>query len=133
MPAAQFGVALAQNLASNYNMQESQMNSVLTSIVLCLMAQTAAAQCVTTVATSPHCVTTVSAPPLAKPRQGGELIKSAAAGTHDAPAIRQASATAAATPGAGGEDQPGRTGPAMVLVAVAVMTAIAVRRGTSSR
>jgi hypothetical protein len=125
MHAAQFEVPLAQNLASNYNIQESQMHKLLTSVALCLLAQTAAAQCV---------ATTVSAPPLAQPRQGGELIKSAAAGTHDAPAIRTVSAPAAATPGAaGGEEPPRRTGSAMLLAAVAVMSAIALRRGTSDR
>lgn len=124
MHTAQFEVPLAQNLASNYNIQESQMHKLLTSVALCLLAQMAVAQC----------VTTVSAPPLAQPRQGGELIKSAAAGTHDAPAIRTVSApVAAATGTAGGEEPPRRTGSAMLLVAVAVMSAIALRRGTSDR
>jgi hypothetical protein len=124
MHAAQFEVPLAQNLASNYNIQESQMHKLLTSVALCLLAQAAAAQC----------VTTVSAPPLAPARLGGELIKSAAAGTHDAPAIRTVSAPAAATTGAAeGEEQPRRTGSAMLLAAVAVMSAIALRRGTSDR
>jgi hypothetical protein len=124
MRAAQFAVPLAQNLASNYNIQESQMHKLLTSVALCLLAQTAVGQC----------VTTVSAPPLAQARQGGELIKSAAAGTHDAPAIRTVAAPAAAPSGAAGdEEQPRRTGSAMLLVAVAVMSAIALRRGTSGR
>jgi hypothetical protein len=123
-PAPLFEVAVAQNLASNYNFRESRMHSLLTSIVLCLFAQTAVAQCVATAAT----------PAVAQVRQAGELIKTAAAGTHGEPTIRNVSAPAAARAGgADGDEQPRRTGPAMVLVAVAVMSAIALRRGASGQ
>lgn len=97
------------------------MHSLLASIVLCLAAQTAAAQC-------------VAAAPAVPARQGGELIATAAAGTRDAPSMHRVSATAGrAQAQATDDDHPRRTGPALVLTAVAIMSAIALRRAGMPR
>lgn len=98
------------------------MHRLLTSIIFCLVAHTAAAQCVAAV------------PPAAPARQGGELISMAAASTHDAPSIRKVSATAARAQAQATDDgQPRRTGPGMMLTAVAIMSAIALRRAWMPR
>lgn len=121
------------------------MDKLLTSIFLCLLANAAAAQCVGDAPASAMqarpgaamIVRTTAAPAgaapadTAPPRKAGgpELIKTAAAGPRDVPAMRQ-SAISASRPktDAAGDEQPRRTGPAMLLAALAVMTAIALRR-----
>ena len=58
-------------------------------------------------------------------RQGPELITAAAAVTHDGPSTTQpAPARTRGTPG----ERPRRAGPAMLLAALALMSAIALRR-----
>jgi hypothetical protein len=98
------------------------MNSLLTSIVLCFAAHTATAQCV------------VTAPPVAavQARPGGELIKTAAAGTRDAPGVRQVSAGPQARVTTSDDEHPRRTAAAMLLAALALMSGIALRRGGAS-
>lgn len=104
--------------------------TAVTAIVVCILAQTVSAECITTAATkSPH-PTAVSEPvsagaaaAKAQPgtRASGELIKTAAAGTRDdAPPVVQ-SATH-------GQDHPRRGGTAMLLAALALMSGIALRR-----
>lgn len=120
------------------------MLRLLTSIVLCLVAQLAAAQGAS--ATTPLVAqvhpstglirTTGAATPDAAQRPkaaGGELIKTAAAGPREV-AMRQ-SATASGPPQsqAADEEHPRRTGPAMLIAALAAMTAIALRRSGGSR
>jgi hypothetical protein len=101
------------------------MHTLLPSIVFCVLAQTAAAQCV-----NPAAATPVSAP--AHPT--AELISTAAASTRDAPPLRRTSVvteSAKATPGSGDEPRrPTRT--AMLLAAVALMSGIALRRASAS-
>lgn len=97
------------------------MRSPVIAIVLCIFSAAASAQCV------------AQAPLAAAVRPGGELIKTAAAGTREralpaddgVPAIRETAAAAKR-----GEDQPPRraAGPAMLLAALAVMSGIALRR-----
>lgn len=92
------------------------MRSTVTAVVLCTFAAAAAAQCI------------AQAPVADAAQPGAELIKSAAAGTHQQPlplddVVRQ-TATAAKT----GENHPRRGGPAMLLAAVALMSGIALRR-----
>lgn len=140
--AALSATSLAQNFTSTFrHFRETQMHRLLTSIVLCLVAHAAAAQCVDTtpLAAQVHSgarvirtsATTATAP-LPKP-SGGDLIKTAAAGPRDV-AMRQSPPV----PGPpkpqspGEEDQPRRTGPAMLIAALAVMTAIALRRSGGS-
>lgn len=117
------------------------MHQLLTSIVLCLVAHTAAAQCVDTtpLAAQVHSgagmirtSATSAAAPLPKPA-GGDLIKTAAAGPREV-AMRQSPSVSGPpkTPAAEEEDQPRRTGPAMLIAALAVMTAIALRRSGGS-
>ena len=140
VPAA---TAAAQNFASTFqHSRETQMHRLLTSIVLCVVAHTAAAQCVDTtpLAARVHSgaglvrtSATSGAAPLPKPA-GGDLIKTAAAGPRDV-AMRQ-SPSISGPPKAGtvgeDEDEPRRTGPAMLIAALAVMTAIALRRSGGS-
>lgn len=137
------GTSLAQNFTSTFqHSRETQMHQLLTSIVLCLVAQTAAAQCVdaTPMAAQVHSgaglirtSATAGATPLAPPA-GRDLIKTAAAGPRDV-AMRQ-SPSVSGPPKAGtvgeDEDEPRRTGPAMLIAALAVMTAIALRRSGGS-
>jgi hypothetical protein len=88
------------------------MYSSLTAVVLCICSQAALAQC-------------VDSRPVGGAVRGGELITTAAAGTHDAAPIaleKSASATA------GEEETHRRGGPAMLLAALALMSGIALRR-----
>jgi hypothetical protein len=109
------------------------MYSPLTAVVLCLFTQVALAQCIDS---RPVALDSRQGAELAKKgktapmpvagavRPSGELIKTAAAGTHDGSAIaREASARATA-----GEEPPRRGGPAMLLAALALMSGIALRR-----
>jgi hypothetical protein len=85
----------------------------LTAVVLCIFSQAALAQCVD------------SRPVAGTVRTGGELITTAAAGTHDVPPIaREDSASGSAGEG----EQHRRGGPAMLLAALALMSGIALRR-----
>lgn len=113
------------------------MHSSLTAIVLCLCAQVATAQCVDSapvandarmgaevIKTSAKAVVATPTPT----RQGGELIKTAAAGTRtptgprEQPVVRD-NATMKAD-----EEHPPRSGTAMLLAALALMSGIALRR-----
>jgi len=115
------------------------MYSSLTAVVLCIFAQTALAQCVDSrpvaLDTRPDAeivkkTKTAPMPVAGAVRPGGELIKTAAAGTHDTlPITREVSAGAAA----GEEESPRRSGPAMLLAALALMSGIALRRYTSNQ
>lgn len=145
MKTALSATALPQNFTLSFQTsRETQMHRLLTSIVLCLVAHTAAAQGVT--GSTPVAVqvdsgaalvvasATTGAAPLPKPKPaGGDLIKTAAASPRDV-AIRQSpSVSGPAKPQAADEeDQPRRTGPAMLIAALAVMTAIALRRSGGS-
>lgn len=111
------------------------MHSSLTAGLLCIFAQAAAAQCVDTtlagIARQPS--ETVTAPTMAAPavaRPGGELIKTAAAATRGAPpAPREAAQVARLAPsGQAEEDHQPRSGKAMLLAALALMSGIALRR-----
>lgn len=111
------------------------MHSSLTAVVLCIFAQSALAQCVDS---GPVAVDTRQGTEMVKKtkaapmpvagtvRPGGELIKTAAAGTHDAPAVVARETPAKAT--SGDEEPPRRGGPAMLLAALALMSGIALRR-----
>lgn len=112
------------------------MYSSLTAAVLCIVTPAAAAQCVAPVPVAQHARPSADlikktgktvAPARAAPNAGGELIKTAAASTHDAvrSAPRSAPAAAAAAPE---EDPHRRGGPAMLLAALALMSGIALRR-----
>lgn len=97
------------------------MRSTFIAIVLCVFAAAAAAQCVVLPTAA-----TVAAKPIGEVAQGGELIRSAVAGTHDeAAAVR-----VQAHPARGGEngDNDSRTGPALLFAALALMSGIALRR-----
>ena len=112
------------------------MHSSLTAMVLCVFAQTAAAQCLdTTPFAGPArqanaVVKTSTGVAHTAPRSGGDLIKTAAAGTRDAPVtadeVAPDSLSTQAAP-AGSDHQP-RSGKAMLLAAVAVMSGSALRR-----
>ena len=116
--------------------EDSQMHSSLTAIVLCIFAQTVAAQCVDTAPLAQAArsgsaminTSKVMAPAAA--RFGGELITTAAAGTHDAARRTHETPQAArSTPTApANEDDRPRSGTAMLLAAVALMSGIALRR-----
>jgi hypothetical protein len=124
------------------------MHNLLTSIVLCFLAQAASAQCLNVPAT----------PVTAAARPGVELIATAAADTRDAPLMRHTAAvsgdapvmrTTAAVSGDGpvmrqtaattrskpqpndGEEHRRPTG-AMLLAALALMSGIALRRASAS-
>ena len=110
------------------------MYSSLTAVVLCIVSQGALAQCVDSrpaaLDTRPDAELakksrTAPIPTAGAVRTGGELITTAAAGTHDAaPIAREDSASAIA-----GEGEPARRGgPAMLLAALALMSGIALRR-----
>jgi hypothetical protein len=96
------------------------MYRLLTPIILCLVAHTAAAQCV---AAAPPAATAAAT----SARKGAELITTAAAGTRDAPSMHKVS-TAAGRAQATDDEHPRRTGPAMLFTALAIMSAIALRR-----
>jgi hypothetical protein len=100
------------------------MHTLLPSIVFCVLAQTAAAQCVNPATAAP-------ANPQAHPT--AELISTAAASTRDAPALHRTSVTetAKASPG-NGEERHRPTRSAMLLAAVALMSGIALRRASAS-
>lgn len=120
------------------------MYNLLTSIVLCLLANAAAAQCVAGTTAPPAQVrsgaglirTSAAMPGDSAPRRkadGGDSIRTAAAGSREVPAMRRPTAASNRPKvDAGSEEQPRRTGPAMLLAAVAVMTAIALRRSGAS-
>jgi hypothetical protein len=124
----------------NRNRQESQMYSSLTAVVLCIAMQTAAAQCTapvpvaanTTANTAAH---TRTSGDLIKKKQavaapvahaGGELIKTASAGTHDE--VRGLPRSAPVATAQEQDDEHRRGGPAMLLAALALMSGIALRR-----
>ena len=110
-------------------------SSLTAAVVLCISSQAALAQCVASqpadLGTHPEAELatksrTAPMPAAGAARNGGELITTAAAGTHDAPPIaRDASANATAT---AGEEEHRRGGPAMLLAALALMSGIALRR-----
>lgn len=114
------------------------MLRLLISIVLFLVAQAAGAQCVDTtpLATQVHSgaglirtsATTGVAP---RPKTGGDLIQTAAAGPREV-AMRQSAPVAGPKQEASNDEEPRRTGPAMLIAALAVMTAIALRRSAGS-
>ena len=106
----------------------------LTAVVLCIFSQAALAQCVdsrpATLDTRPDAelaakTRTAPMPVAGAVRTGGELITTAAAGTHDAPPLAREDP---ASGSAGEEDSPRRGGPAMLLAALALMSGIALRR-----
>ena len=126
------------------------MHRPLIAAVLCICAATAGAQCVGNAPVAQDAAkgaqvikaSVVAAPgapaptppthPAAKP--GGQLIKAAAAGTHDEP--RMARDSTSITRGThkrlqDGEDHPRRGGTAMLLAALALMSGIALRRYSS--
>ena len=114
------------------------MHSSLTAVVFCLFAQAALAQCVDSLPVANDArqageqivkkTKTAPMPVAGAVRPGGELIKTAAAGTHDGPAMARETPArvAAATTHEG--DPPKRGGPAMLLAALALMSGIALRR-----
>jgi len=111
------------------------MYSSLTAVVLCIFMQAAAAQCAAPVAVVQHARESgdlikhkpvVTAPPLA--RTGGELIKTAAASTHDDEVRGATHSTPVMAEGPQDEEQHRRSGPAMLLAALALMSGIALRR-----
>jgi hypothetical protein len=99
------------------------MHTLLPSIVFCVLAQTAAAQCV-----NPAAVTPVTA----QVRPTAELISTAEAATRDAPALHRTSATETKVSSVPGEERRRPTGTAMLLAAVALMSGIALRRASAS-
>lgn len=136
--AALSATSLAQNFTSTFrHFRETQMHQLLASIVLCFVAHAAAAQCVdaTPMAAQVHSgaglirtSATNGAALLPKPA-GGDLIKTAAAGPREVAMRQPPSVSGPPKPQAAGEeDEPRRTGPAMLIAALAVMTAIALRR-----
>jgi hypothetical protein len=116
--------------------QESQMHSPMTAVVLCVFVQAAAAQCVAPVPVAQDArngaavVRKTSAAEAAVRPAGGELIKAAAAGTHDElPAVTRSSPPARAD----ADDSQRRGGPAMLWAALALMSGIALRRYGAGR
>jgi hypothetical protein len=96
------------------------MKRLLTPIVLCFAAQMATAQCVNA---------TTAAPATTQMRPAVELIRTAAAGTRDAPMLTQSAAT---HKGQSGDERHRPAGRAMLLAAVALMSGIALRRASAS-
>jgi hypothetical protein len=105
------------------------MHRSLTAVLLCIFAQAAAAQCE---APAPAAQEVRHGADLAKNKPvppgttaKGELIKTAAAGTHDEvrPTVRSAPTGRTAE-----HDEHRRGGPAMLLAALALMSGIALRR-----
>jgi hypothetical protein len=102
------------------------MRSSVISIILCVVMEAAAAQCV---APAPVGVAPVTIAPAAKAPRTGELIQTAAAGTREgAPAFQPAARTSTDN-----ESHPRRTGSAMLLAALALMSGIALRRYNSGQ
>lgn len=121
------------------------MHSSLTAVVLCILAQAASAECVASAgmrqgsdsaravnvaaSSSPSSFTA----PAAVARPGGELIKTAAAGTRDTPAVqRETAAMVRPARHVQDDEEPApRSGTAMLLAALALMSGIALRRYSS--
>jgi hypothetical protein len=99
------------------------MHTLFPSIVFCVFAQTAAAQCV-------NPATAVPAGAQAHPT--AELISTAAASTRDAPALHRTSVTETAKAPGSGDEHRRPTRSAMLLAAVALMSGIAWRRASAS-
>lgn len=97
------------------------MHTLLTTFVLCLAAHVASAQC----------VSSTPAATAAAPAQGMELIKTAAVETRGPSAIPQLTPIASQDKASASEHRR-RTGPAMLLAAVALMSGIALRRLSAS-
>lgn len=110
------------------------MHSSLTAVVLCLLTQTAAAECAMTAslagnAQPAHPIMTVSSTAATPAMRGsGALIKTAAAGTHDTPAQARATPARPTQSANAHDDHPPRSGTAMLLTAIALMSGIALRR-----
>lgn len=118
------------------------MHSSLTAVVLCIFTQAASAQCLDDAALAREArmgveviktsavSSAIAAPASPVARQGGELIRTASAGTRDAPgAAREGPAIARNVEDTrDGSDQPRRSGTAMLLAALALMSGIALRR-----
>jgi len=111
------------------------MYSSLTAVVLCIAMQTAAAQCTAPVPVAAHTgAHTRTSADLIKKKQaaapaahaGGELIKTASAGTHDE--VRGLPRGAPVATAQEQDDEHPRGGPAMLLAALALMSGIALRR-----
>lgn len=115
------------------------MHSSLIAVVLFIVTQAAAAQGVAPVPVANQARATaelvkkkgVSQAPAAAVQPGAEIIKTAAAGTHD-DVVRVARST---PPTASSSDQESnrRGGPAMLLAALALMSGIALRRFGANR
>ena len=100
------------------------MRRLLISIVVCFAAQLAGAQCLN--------ATTTATPVARETPARVELIKTAAAGTPDAPVLTQSvSAPAQKTEAAAGDERRRPAG-AMLLAALALMSGIALRRAGAS-
>ena len=109
------------------------MYSSLTAVVLCIFSQAGLAQCVDSqpAALDSHPGIELAKKVMAAPmpvagatRAGGELITTAAAGTHDASPVAREDPVAATA-----EEEPHRRGgAAMLLAALALMSGIALRR-----
>jgi hypothetical protein len=117
--------------------QESQMYRSLTAVLLCIFAQASAAQCaasdsiVQDARQTAGVVKKKPVTPTAAAATGGELIKTAAAGTHDdtpPPVARPGPAGRTAD-----DEEHRRGGPAMLFAALALMSAIALRRFGASK
>ncbi len=132
------------------------MQRSLIAVVLCIAAQVAAADCVTAAPAAPESrggadtlvktsteargesdalvktsVSALPAAPKVQARNGGELIKTAAAGTRDpgdGPRAGAAIARTSAQHTQAVEEEPQRSGTAMLLAALALMSGIALRR-----
>ena len=103
------------------------MRSPVIAIVLCIASAAAAAQCVAQQPAEPTATPVAATRPGPDPKKPSpELIKTAGAVTHDAPVMR---ATPAPDKNAG--DSSDRSGTAMLLAALAVMSGIALRRFSS--
>ena len=106
------------------------MRSPVIAIVLCIVSVAAVAQCVAEPPVA-SAAPVMPVTPVAAARPGPdakkpapELIKTAGAVTHDAPAMRPAPPRQEASDA----ETPRRTGPAMLLAALALMSGIALRR-----
>jgi hypothetical protein len=117
--------------------RRAQMRSPLIAVVLCILANAAAAQCVVPNAgnarTTPD-VVKASVAAAAPAHAGGELIKAAAAGTRDEigpPSATVMPRTPQARVASDTQEHPRRSGTAMLLAALALMSGIALRRSGS--
>jgi len=98
------------------------MYRLMIPLFFCFAAQVAGAQCLSA---------TTATPAAAPTRAPAELIKTAAAGTRDAPDIT-ASPKSSSEKVAGGEERRRPAGGAMLLAALALMSGIALRRASAS-